>query len=141
MEDVGTSCCETNMGESAEYRVNLILTDYLVKEGKARAAKEGTSLSAVVRSFLAWWLEGRLPTPSPEPVQLSFTREQLGMPDALTAELAGRLIGMQKQIDALQRVIYALRDRIEADELIELCEEKLRGPRGPLLTSESEAVP
>lgn len=106
------------MGESEEYRVNLILTDHLVKEGKARAIREGTSLSAVVRGLLAWWLDERLPTPTKEPIQLAFLAETISMPDLITDELAGRLQTMQKQIDELRHVIDVLRLKVRDGELV-----------------------
>lgn len=100
------------------YRVNLVLTAHLVKEGKARAIREGTSLSAVVRGLLAWWLDERLPTPSAEPTQLSFLQEQLDMPEATAQEIVDRVLSIEKRISILeQRTPGALR-RSAARELV-----------------------
>ena len=44
--------------------LTLTVPDELIIEAKVKAAREGTSLSEVVRRWFGAWIEGEIPTPA-----------------------------------------------------------------------------
>ena len=48
-------------------RVMLSVPQDVIRQARARAISEGTSMSAVVTAFLRAWLDGELEIPQPKP--------------------------------------------------------------------------
>jgi len=102
-------------------KVTLSIPDALTVDAKARALKEGKSMSAVVRGFLRLWLDGVYPTPHErgadvqlELIPLIDDRQDYNeMLDAVESDMAAAKAAMdefERRLVKLSAAVQALRE-------------------------------